>query len=30
MNTGMQDAFNLAWKLAMVWHGQASPALLDS
>lgn len=30
MNTGMQDAFNLAWKLAMVWHEQASPALLDS
>ena len=30
MNTGMQDAFNLAWKLAMVWHGRASPGLLDS
>jgi 2-polyprenyl-6-methoxyphenol hydroxylase-like FAD-dependent oxidoreductase len=30
MNTGMQDAFNLAWKLAMVWHGHASTALLDS
>ena len=30
MNTGMQDAFNLAWKLAMVWHGEAKPALLDS
>ncbi len=30
MNTGMQDAFNLAWKLAMVWHGHASSALLDS
>jgi len=30
MNTGMQDAFNLAWKLALVWHGHASPALLDS
>ncbi|OWT60214.1 FAD-dependent monooxygenase [Candidimonas nitroreducens] len=30
MNTGMQDAFNLAWKLAMVWHGHATPALLDS
>ncbi len=30
MNTGMQDAFNLAWKLALVWHRQASPALLDS
>lgn len=30
MNTGMQDAFNLAWKLALVLRGQASPALLDS
>jgi 2-polyprenyl-6-methoxyphenol hydroxylase-like FAD-dependent oxidoreductase len=30
MNTGMQDAFNLAWKLSMVWHGDASPTLLDS
>ena len=30
MNTGMQDAFNLAWKLAMVLRGQAVPALLDS
>ncbi len=30
MNTGMQDAINLAWKLALVWHGQAAPELLDS
>ena len=30
MNTGMQDAFNLAWKLALVLRGQAAPALLDS
>lgn len=30
MNTGMQDAFNLAWKLAAVVHGQAGQALLDS
>ena len=30
MNTGMQDAFNLAWKLALVQRGQAAPALLDS
>ena len=30
MNTGMQDAMNLAWKLALVWHGHAAPALLDS
>jgi putative polyketide hydroxylase len=27
-NTGIQDAHNLAWKLAAVYHGQASPALL--
>ena len=25
MNTGMQDAFNLSWKLALVCHGLASP-----
>jgi 2-polyprenyl-6-methoxyphenol hydroxylase-like FAD-dependent oxidoreductase len=30
MNTGMQDAINLAWKLAMVMRGQANPSLLDS
>lgn len=30
MNTGMQDAFNLAWKLSLVWHGKASPNLLDT
>jgi len=30
MNTGMQDAFNLAWKLAMVISGRAQPGLLDS
>ena len=30
MNTGMQDAFNLAWKLALVTHGTAKPTLLDS
>jgi 2-polyprenyl-6-methoxyphenol hydroxylase-like FAD-dependent oxidoreductase len=30
MNTGMQDAFNLAWKLAMVLHGDARATLLDS
>ncbi|HEY1601620.1 MAG TPA: FAD-dependent monooxygenase [Pirellulales bacterium] len=30
MNTGMQDAFNLAWKLALVHHGNASDVLLDS
>jgi 2-polyprenyl-6-methoxyphenol hydroxylase-like FAD-dependent oxidoreductase len=30
MNTGMQDAFNLAWKLALVHAGGAGPKLLDS
>jgi len=30
MNSGVQDAFNLAWKLALVCQGRASPALLDS
>jgi len=30
MNTGMQDAFNLAWKLALVTRGQASQPLLAS
>jgi 6-methylpretetramide 4-monooxygenase / 4-hydroxy-6-methylpretetramide 12a-monooxygenase len=30
MNTGIQEAYNLAWKLAMVVNGQAGEALLDS
>jgi 2-polyprenyl-6-methoxyphenol hydroxylase-like FAD-dependent oxidoreductase len=30
MNTGMQDAFNLAWKLNLVTNGIAKPSLLDS
>ena len=30
MNTGIQDAVNLAWKLAMVSSGAAAPALLAS
>ncbi len=30
MNTGIQDAHNLAWKLALVLAGKASPALLES
>ncbi|WP_406457065.1 FAD-dependent monooxygenase [Streptomyces sp. NBC_00876] len=30
MNTGIQDACNLAWKLALVIHGKAGPALLTS
>lgn len=29
-NTGIQDAFNLGWKLALVNQGQAPDALLDS
>ncbi|RYG85268.1 hypothetical protein EON77_05860, partial [bacterium] len=29
-NTGLQDAHNLAWKLAMVLKGEAGDALLDS
>ncbi|MGA8705601.1 MAG: FAD-dependent monooxygenase [Steroidobacteraceae bacterium] len=29
-NTGVHDAHNLAWKLALVLNGQASPRLLDS
>ena len=30
MNTGIGDAVNLAWKLAMVAEGRAAPALLDT
>ncbi len=30
MNTGLQDAYNLAWKLALVVSGTAGTALLDS
>ncbi|MEU7419514.1 FAD-dependent monooxygenase [Streptomyces antibioticus] len=30
MNTGLQDAANLSWKLAQVLHGHARPDLLDS
>ena len=30
MNTGLQDAYNLAWKLALVVDGKADAALLDS
>lgn len=29
LNSGMRDAINLAWKLAFVHRGLASPALLD-
>ncbi len=30
MNTGMQDAFNLGWKLELAAKGTAAPGLLDS
>jgi 2-polyprenyl-6-methoxyphenol hydroxylase-like FAD-dependent oxidoreductase len=30
LNTGVQDAHNLAWKLASVEHGHEPPELLDS
>jgi 2-polyprenyl-6-methoxyphenol hydroxylase-like FAD-dependent oxidoreductase len=30
MNTGLQDAYNLAWKLALVVQAQAGESLLDS
>lgn len=30
MNTGIQDAFNLAWKLALVARGHAGEGLLES
>jgi putative polyketide hydroxylase len=30
MNSGIQDAHNLAWKLNEVMHGRGGPALLDS
>lgn len=30
LNTGIQDAHNLAWKLALVTRGKATPALLDT
>ena len=30
MNTGLQDAYNLAWKLALVARGEGTDALLDS
>lgn len=30
MNTGLQDAYNLAWKLSLVEHGHAVPSLLES
>jgi len=30
MNTGIQDAYNLSWKLAYVLHGKCSEFLLDT
>ena len=30
MNTGIQDAYNLAWKLALVARGRAPESLIDS
>src|SRR5207245_8208952 len=30
MNTGLQDAYNLGWKLALVTSGRAGEELLDS
>ncbi|MFB6714041.1 FAD-dependent oxidoreductase [Streptomyces sp. NPDC056358] len=30
MNTGIQEAYNLGWKLAMVERGHAGPELLDT
>ncbi|HJT97035.1 MAG TPA: FAD-dependent monooxygenase [Rhodanobacteraceae bacterium] len=30
MNTGLQDAYNLAWKLALVVQGKADATLLDT
>jgi 2-polyprenyl-6-methoxyphenol hydroxylase-like FAD-dependent oxidoreductase len=30
MNTGLQDAYNLAWKLALVLQGRADASLLDT
>ncbi|HET7599648.1 MAG TPA: FAD-dependent monooxygenase [Gemmatimonadales bacterium] len=30
MNTGLQDAYNLGWKLGLVATGRAEPALLES
>jgi len=30
MNTGIQDAYNLGWKLGLVVRGQAQPSILDS
>ncbi|KAI9836769.1 MAG: hypothetical protein M1819_000934 [Sarea resinae] len=30
LNTAIEDALNIAWKLSMVVHGKANPSLLDT
>jgi 2-polyprenyl-6-methoxyphenol hydroxylase-like FAD-dependent oxidoreductase len=30
MNTGIQDAFNLAWKMGLTIHGRSPASLLDT
>jgi 2-polyprenyl-6-methoxyphenol hydroxylase-like FAD-dependent oxidoreductase len=30
MNTGIQDAFNLTWRIALVLRADANPTLLDN
>jgi len=30
MNTGLQDSYNLSWKLALVLHGLAPKSILDT
>ncbi|MFF3408999.1 FAD-dependent monooxygenase [Streptomyces sp. NPDC002742] len=30
LNTGVNDAHNLSWKLALVWHGHTAERLLDT
>jgi 2-polyprenyl-6-methoxyphenol hydroxylase-like FAD-dependent oxidoreductase len=30
LNTGIADAHNLAWKVALAWHGCAAPSLIPS
>ncbi|KAH7050561.1 FAD binding domain-containing protein [Linnemannia elongata] len=30
LNTGLQDAYNLTWKMALILNGTAAPSLLDT
>ncbi|KAF9141428.1 hypothetical protein BGX30_004819 [Mortierella sp. GBA39] len=30
LNTGLQDAYNLTWKIALILNGTAAPSLLDT